>query len=118
MDLSITLKLRIESLPKGNYTQGLDSIVQHIEVASRHLLRGQDTSDETAFTDSIYRTNQAFEGSLKEAFRVLAGKDPEKVRPFDIENIFRKKIFYVHGSYHNSLTIVRNGVIHQHTTID
>ena len=105
MDLSITLKLRIESLPKGNYTQGLDSIVQHIEVASRHLLRGQDTSDETAFTDSIYRTNQAFEGSLKEAFRVLAGKDPEKVRPFDIvkyfqeENILRPRVLSQFTNY-------------------
>lgn len=91
MDLSITLKLRIESLPKGTYTQGLNSIIQHIEVASRHLSRGQDTSDETAFTDSIYRTNQAFEGSLKEAFRVLAGQDPEKVRPFDIEKYFQEE---------------------------
>ncbi|HEU0207828.1 MAG TPA: hypothetical protein VFQ78_02515, partial [Candidatus Udaeobacter sp.] len=37
------------------------------------------------FTDAIYRTNQAFEGSLKEAFRVLTAKDPDKARPFDIE---------------------------------
>jgi hypothetical protein len=46
-------------------------------------------SDETAFTDAIYRTNQAFEGSLKEAYRVLAEKSPTKVRPYDIEQHFQ-----------------------------
>jgi hypothetical protein len=46
--------------------------------------------DETAFTDAIYRTNQAFEGSLKEAYRVLAGKDPNRTRPFDIEDYFQQ----------------------------
>lgn len=48
--------------------------------------------DETAFTDAIYRTNQAFEGSLKEAYRVLAGKDPNEVRPCDIEKYLKGKL--------------------------
>jgi hypothetical protein len=90
MNLLSVLKERIEKIPEGEYSQGLKSVLQHIEVASRHLARGQTSLDETAFTDAIYRTNQAFEGSLKEAYRVLAGKDPNRTRPFDIEDYFQQ----------------------------
>jgi hypothetical protein len=62
----------------------------HVETASRHLLRGQDQGESTAFTDAIYRTNQAFEGSLKEAYRVLAEKNPEKKNPYEIEVFFER----------------------------
>lgn len=77
---------------------GLKAVLLHIETAFRHLSRGQESDDDTAFTDAIYRTNQAFEGSIKEAYRVLAGQDPAKKRPYDIENyleqnnIFRSRV--------------------------
>jgi hypothetical protein len=58
-----------------------------LQAISREDLHG----DETAFTDAIYRTNQAFEGSLKEAYRVLTGKNPLKLRPFDIETFFQEQ---------------------------
>lgn len=90
MNLLSILRERIGAIPDGDYMQGLKSVLQHTEVAARHLERGQATLDETAFTDAIYRTNQAFEGSLKEAYRVLASKDPDRVRPFDIEEYFQK----------------------------
>jgi hypothetical protein len=70
----------------------------HIDAAVRHFLRGQAEPDETLFTDVLFRCNQAFEGSIKEAFRVLAGKDPDRVKPYDIEkflsegNLLRKKV--------------------------
>ena len=86
MDLIATLRKKIEVLDDGEYVPGLKAVLLHIETAFRHLSRGQDTDDDTAFTDAIYRTNQAFEGSIKEAYRVLAGQDPAKKRPFDIEN--------------------------------
>jgi len=86
MNLLEILRARVAGLPDGDYIQGLKAVLQHIEVAGRHLERGHETADDTAFTDAIYRTNQAFEGSLKEAFRVLAGKDPAGESPFNIEN--------------------------------
>jgi hypothetical protein len=86
MNLLDILRTRIEGLPEGNYTLGLKSVLQHIEVAEKHFSRGQTNVDDTAFTDAIYRTNQAFEGSLKEAFRVLAVKDPSGESPSNIEN--------------------------------
>jgi hypothetical protein len=86
MNLLEILSSRINGLPDGDYTQGLKAVLQHIEVAVRHLERGQREADDTSFTDAIYRTNQAFEGSLKEAFRVLAAKDPAGESPLNIEN--------------------------------
>jgi hypothetical protein len=98
MDLLAIIRDKIERLGSGDHATGLKAVLVHIETATRHLRRGQDTSDETAFTDSIYRTNQAFEGSLKEAYRVLAGKEPEKKTPYQIEeyltdeNVFRRRV--------------------------
>lgn len=98
MDLVDTLRKKIDVLDEGDYVPGLKAVLLHIETAFKHLSRGQDSEDDTAFTDSIYRTNQAFEGSIKEAYRVLAGQDPAKKRPYDIEsyleenNIFRTRV--------------------------
>jgi hypothetical protein len=98
MDLVDILRKKIDVLRDGEYVLGLKAVLLHIETAFRHLARGQDTEDDTAFTDAIYRTNQAFEGSIKEAYRVLAGQDPERKRPYDIENylernnIFRNRV--------------------------
>jgi hypothetical protein len=98
MDLVDALRKKIDVLEDGDYAPGLKAVLLHIETAFRHLSRGQEADDETAFTDAIYRTNQAFEGSVKEAYRVLAGQDPAKKRPFDIENyleqnnVFRSRV--------------------------
>jgi hypothetical protein len=89
MDLIQILRTRIDSLGEGPHTDGLRAVLQHVQVASNHLKRGGEAPDDTAFTDTIYRTNQAFEGSLKEAYRVLAGKDPMKARPYDIESFLQ-----------------------------
>lgn len=91
MDLVDTLRKKIVVLEEGEYIPGLKAVLLHIETAFRHLSRGQDSDDDTAFTDAIYRTNQAFEGSVKEAYRVLAGQDPAKKRPYDIENYLEQK---------------------------
>lgn len=91
MNLLEILRARVNDLPEGDYIQGLKAVLQHIEVAGRHLARGQADSDETSFTDAIYRTNQAFEGSLKEAFRVLTAKDPAGETPYNIENYLQQQ---------------------------
>lgn len=104
MDLIQIRSRRIDALPAGDYTPGLLAVLRHVQVASAHLSRGSQQDEETAFTDAIYRTNQAFEGSLKEAYRVLAAKDPSVVRPFDIENFFQKE------------SVLRGRVLAQFTT--
>jgi hypothetical protein len=85
-------------LPLGPHAAGLRAVQSHIAAAIRHFDRGQKEVDDTLFTDVIFRCNQAFEGSIKEAYRVLAGKDPKAKTPNDIEifltdgNILRKKV--------------------------
>ena len=105
MDLVATLRTQIDSLDEGDYKPGLLAVLRHIETGFRHLERGQNTGDDTAFTDAIYRTNQAFEGSIKEAYRVLAGQDPAHKRPYDIENylernnVFRSRVLKQFTTY-------------------
>ena len=71
----------------------------------KHFARAQSDGDDTAFTDAIYRANQAFEGSIKEAFRVLADKDPQRMRPYEIEKyleeekVFRDRILTLFTNY-------------------
>lgn len=98
MDLVNALRDRIYALETGDHTPGLGSVLQHIETATKHFARGLSTADDSAFTDVIYRTNQAFEGGLKEAYRVLASADPSRKTTFEIEtylqahNLLRQRV--------------------------
>ena len=98
MDLVVTLRNKIQALQGGAHMSGLLAVLRHIETSENHFSRGQTTGDDAAFTDAIYRTNQAFEGSVKEAYRVLTGKDPARQTPHNIEkyleenNIFRDRV--------------------------
>lgn len=85
MDLVALLEDAARELPVGDHSIGLNAIVRHVKAAIRHLHRDQQHDPDTC-TDAIYRMNQAYEGSLKEAYRVLAGKDPSGLSPFQIEN--------------------------------
>ncbi|MGW8704147.1 hypothetical protein ACWGLL_14365 [Brevundimonas sp. NPDC055814] len=94
VDLLQTIRADIEAVPDGEHTAGLKAVLHHIEIAYRHLARGQAEGEDSAFNDAIYRTNQAFEGSIKEAYRVLAEKDPSGKTPASIEKYLeQKKIF-------------------------
>src|SRR5437764_425266 len=98
MDVQSILASKISKLSSGDHSAGLDAVRLHIDSAVRHFKRGQQDGDETCFTDAIYRCNQAFEGSIKEAYRVLALKNPEKVAPAEIEaflasgKVLRKRV--------------------------
>lgn len=117
MDLIATIREKLDRLEDGEHMSGLKAVLVHAESAVAHLRRGHDTSDETAFTDAIYRTNQAFEGSLKEAYRVLADKKPEKKTPSKIEeyltdkNVFRNRVL---SQLTNYRTAWRNPSTHDH----
>jgi hypothetical protein len=84
MDIVEILQESANNLAEGEHSVGLRAIIRHLEAAIRHYQR-DPVADPDCYTDSIYRTNQAYEGSLKEAFRVLATKDPTGKTPNDIE---------------------------------
>ncbi|TWB60417.1 hypothetical protein FBZ94_104642 [Bradyrhizobium sacchari] len=90
----------------------------HIDAAVKHYKRGQSEPDQTLFTDVVFRCNQAFEGSVKEAYRVLAGKDPSHIKPHKIEeflseaDLLRKKVLDQFTRYR---TEWRNPSTHDYT---
>ena len=90
MNVLEIIRTSIDRLPDGPHALGLRSVMRHIDAAAGHLARGQDAGDDGAFTDAIYRTNQAFEGSVKEAYRVLTANDPARKTPAEIENYLEK----------------------------
>lgn len=117
MDLISIIREKLDGIEDGDHTSGLKAVLVHVVTATAHLQRGQDTSDETAFTDAIYRTNQAFEGSLKEAYRVLAEKKPEKKTPYQIEEYLTEKSVFrsrVLSQLTNYRTEWRNPSTHDH----
>jgi hypothetical protein len=118
MNLQEILDQKIRRLPAGPHLDGLRAVKSHIDAGVRHLVRGQKEPDETLFTDVIFRCNQAFEGSIKEAYRVLAGKDPQRTTPAEIEkfltsaNLLRKKVLDQFTTYRREW---RNPSTHDYT---
>ncbi len=84
----------------------LESIMLHLERAENYFNLGEKDSD--YYNDVIYRANQAYEGALKEAFKVLAQKSEDDVTKeslykienyFEINNIFKERILQLFKNY-------------------
>ena len=107
MDILQIIKDKAKLLPADEKSTGVQAVITHIETAEKYLARADAESDENLFTDVIYRTNYAFEGILKEAYRIIAERDPEKRTPNEIElylaenNIFRSRVMDLFGNYRN-----------------
>jgi len=90
MDLLSLIREKSKSFVDSEFYEGIEAVILHISVAESHLENAKKLG-EYLYTDVIYRTNQAFEGALKEAYRVLAGKNPSGVSPFTIEQYLENK---------------------------
>lgn len=88
MDILVEIKDKVGNLPDEIEITGLNSIITHIERAEYYLSHGKTNSDTNYFTDVIYRSNQAFEGILKEAYKYIALKEIGKKKIYQIENYF------------------------------
>lgn len=91
MDILDILRRGLEALPGGDFEKGLRAVIRHIEMAVCHLEGGQSEGDPRLFTDAVYRCNQAYEGSIKEIYRVASGKDPAKIKTAKIEEYLEKE---------------------------
>lgn len=104
MDLLKLIKDKCDSFSDPEIFHGIKSVISHIEIAERHLEKGK-MGDDYLFTDVIYRTNQAFEGSLKEAYRVLTGNKSNNLTPDHIEryleknNILKERVLSLFTNY-------------------
>lgn len=84
MDLLRLIRSKIITFEGTTSQQGLEAVIHHIEIAENHFEQSKQLG-EYLLTDVIYRTNHAFEGALKEAYRVLNGSDPSELTPYKIE---------------------------------
>ena len=120
MDLTEELKRKVEGLGQHTRKEGIRAAIRHVEVAERYLMRGRAEEDPDAFNDVIYRTNQAFEGMLKEAYAVLTDKDASKLSPHLIEKHLldsKKLASRVLTLFTNYRQEWRNPATHDHTLL-
>ena len=89
MDLLAIIREKSKAFANSEFYEGIEAVILHIEVAEYHYERGK--AAEYFYTDVIYRANQAFEGALKEAYRVFTGKNPSGISPYKIEQYLEEK---------------------------
>src|SRR2546422_1996607 len=91
MDLLKLIRENSEGLVGTPFETGLAAVIRHVARAEAYLVRGRDEKDPDYFNDVIYRTNQAYEGILKEAYGLLADRDGRRLRTAELENHFAKE---------------------------
>lgn len=117
MDLLEEIKRKIDHISEASVQDGVRAAVRHIEVAERWLYRGREEQNDDMYNDVIYRSNQAFEGMLKEAYSVLTGSNASKMTPNQIEKVLiRDSVFTsrVMDLFTNYRTEWRNTSTHDH----
>lgn len=90
MDILKSLEDQVRYIKSISVHLNLDAILTHIKRAEYLYKKGKDKDDKDYFTDVVYRTNQAFEGSLRQAYLVLTNqyknqKDKKPKTIFQIE---------------------------------
>jgi hypothetical protein len=87
MDLLKLIKEKASYFSTSKDDIGILNVVTHIEIAEKHF-EGGKSGEDYLFNDVIYRSNQAFEGALKEAYRIIHGNNPNNLSPYKIEKYF------------------------------
>lgn len=85
MDLLNEIAIKFKKISDHPTSDGIKAALRHMEVAERYWFRARKEQDEDLLNDVIYRTNQAFEGMLKEAYGVLTNQVNMRVSPYQIE---------------------------------
>jgi hypothetical protein len=121
MDVLKIIANQIKDLKALESSAFLDQIYNHLERAELYYNNG--LIDGHFFNDVVYRTNQAFEGSIKEAYKVLGEKTDEetlRITPYNIEkffkenNIFKERVLKLFENYRKEW---RNESTHDYSLI-
>jgi hypothetical protein len=106
MDVLKLIEAQIKDINKAESSSFLSLIFNHLYRAEIYYQKGE--KDAHFCNDVVYRTNQAFEGALKEAYKVLGNKTDEEIikkTPNDIEkylkdnNIFKERVLRLFENY-------------------
>lgn len=117
MDLLSEIQNKADNLGGHPSQVGIKAAIKHVEIAERWFIRGRSEQDENMFNDVIYRTNQAFEGMLKEAYKILTN-DNNTLSTYQIEqhllqrNIFTPRVLELFKNYRQEW---RNPSTHEHS---
>lgn len=117
VDVIKLIKEKIDSLGYNENFERLNSVLVHIERAEKYFDIGAKELDEQYFNDVIYRTNQAYEGILKEAYKILTGNNPNRLKTSQIEEHFVNNAIFkerVKKLFSNYRTEWRNSSTHQY----
>lgn len=96
MDIHKKIETQIEEIRADEDSNFIDSLGTHLERAELYYNQGIN-EDEQFFNDVIYRANQAYEGALKEAYKILGGKTEKKAfreTPNNIEDYFKNNSIF------------------------
>jgi hypothetical protein len=91
MDLLKLISDNSKGLSGSVFETGLAAVIRHLQRAEVYLMRGRDQDDQDFFNDVIYRTNQAYEGILKEAYELFTSRVGTRLRTADLEQHFAKE---------------------------
>src|SRR4051812_20660025 len=106
MDVLQAIEMQIQGIQAEDNSTYLIQIYTHIQRAELYFKQGE--TDEQYFNDVIYRSNQAYEGALREAYKVLAAKPEEELNRttlnkiemhFRDNNIFRERVLQLFENY-------------------
>jgi len=104
MDILNAIKEKVDIIRKRSDKIDLSDLLLHLERAEFYFQQGRESQDDNYFTDVIYRTNQAFEGGLREVYNVQAKKGRRNIKTHEIEkylldnNILKSRVldFFTH----------------------
>lgn len=90
MDFENLIQEKRNEILSLNPDSSIDVVLKHLNAAEKHFTNARETNENYLFSDVIYRTNQVFEGIMKESYEVLAGKSSTKLTPHKIEVFLTK----------------------------
>ncbi len=95
MDITNHIREQVLLIRRRTSKIDLSGLIVHLERAEYFYNEGRAKQDDNFFTDVIYRTNQIYEGALREAYNILSESVNEKINKkrintIDIENYFIK----------------------------
>ncbi len=107
MDTLKLLNKKIEQIKSEEYMIDLSYIIVHISRAEKYFELGREKKEPEYYNDVIYRTNQAYEGGLRCAYKILLEKDHALKSTYQIEeelnkeNILNKRVKNMFSIYRN-----------------
>ena len=88
MDILSEIRKNTENLTREE-SEGLRAVLEHLRRAEEFFASARERRDPGLYRDVVSRTNSAYEGMLKEAYKWLLAEDPAGKKMHELEEILR-----------------------------